>query len=90
MGDRQRRVGARVVGDDDAPGEGEPRVEVAVQALDGSGERALLVVDRHDEVDLEVASRAPGQRRDRRHAEGPRRRRSRSSRADRGAAQGMG
>ena len=37
-----------------------------MQALDGRGQRVLLVVDRHDEVDLEVDSCAPRQRRGRR------------------------
>jgi hypothetical protein len=51
-GDGGRRVGARVVGDDDPPRERERLGQEAVQAAHGLLEGALLVVDGHDDVDV--------------------------------------
>jgi hypothetical protein len=51
-GDGGRRVGARVVGDDDPPCERERLGQEAVQAAHGLLEGALLVVDGHDDVDV--------------------------------------
>src|SRR6185295_19892896 len=50
--DERGGVRARVVGDDDAPGEGELGGEEAVEAADALLERRLLVVHRDDDVDL--------------------------------------
>jgi hypothetical protein len=50
--DRGRRVGRRVVGDDDAPRERELGRQEPVQAPDAPLERGPLVVDRDDDVDL--------------------------------------
>jgi hypothetical protein len=54
------RVGARVVGDDDAPRERQLRAQVAVQVADAALERRLLVVDGDDDVDVGHDEQAPG------------------------------
>jgi hypothetical protein len=50
-GDLRGCVGARVVGDDDAPRERQLGRQVVVQPADRGGEDALLVEDRHDDLD---------------------------------------
>ena len=50
-GDGGRRVRARVVGDDDPPGERQLGAQEAVQPADAALERGLLVEDGHDDLD---------------------------------------
>ena len=53
VGDRARRIRARVVGDRDAPGDVDLPGEVLVEAADAGLERRLLVVHGHDDVESE-------------------------------------
>jgi hypothetical protein len=82
-GDGGRRVGARVVGDDDPPGERQLGAQEAVQPADAALERGLLVEDGHHDLDarrdLPRARRTRAKRRARErlvghgHSVGPRR-----------------
>ncbi len=58
--DGGRGVGARVVGDDDPPGERELGAQVAVQPAHAALERGLLVEDRHHDLDARGAVAGAG------------------------------
>ena len=55
----ERAVGARVVGDENLPGERELGLEVGVQAADRAREHRLPVEHRHDDLDLRRAGGKP-------------------------------
>jgi len=57
--DRPGPVGAPVVRDRDAGGEGEGAAQVLDEALDARREVVLLVLDRHDDIYLRCLTHGP-------------------------------